>query len=783
MARVLRAEVSAGLSEPDQDSVDSMESLSRTEQSYGKARPLHLEEDIFGHVVVTYFRHGSILDDKIRAIALMTLVLVGQLCVACAVTRHCISTIDQVEEDLALAVGVSYDATDCGGSTIMQRVCGFLTSETEPIAGGFGTAFHDKRLFDTFGRPTSRLEQLHYQLRVEFQLVFASVAVFWAWRCFSELRTCWKEALAFLLYEHIVEHHKNSHSEAHEWKMTEAEDSVLEPSIDVHHIRRMDQCFALVIMSLRFIVALLLLSSGYLLLCMSGKIIDLVLNAVALEFIFDIDGMIVKAMLSRKEDELLSAWEFDAPSGLLKTLDRHSGHFGFSRRQCAGWRCRDWLRLLSLFVIVFLLVWPHNLKVRALHSQARVICLTSGLTDGMARFPSDLPDDFVVFPVQAFCGTFVNNFIQETYEPLCGAWRLKIDGDYSIALCTNPFDIERASWYSLRGLEFEIRKDCLSMWFGKGVQAGAPVPALARSASQTPEMFGCRAKDLKLNVRQVWWPAFRGGFAKIVTMDCLRPAYGPRSAAWGTTPLDSTRELSPSNFFRNDPRSPIERQVGACAALEGVRYCAGNPCMVVSEGRGHSCEQVCATQGLACAEAFATNGSCPASGSVGSRCTHVFPVGADPVCRCELPPKPRRCGLLPHARARCAGDPCKVLVSRMDFSTGRQTKYRDCNEYCGTANLGCIAQHKVVSHSCKVRGDLACGQAFPEQPPAAMDQQAGMAGVGPQAHVVASEASFSERMWRMDTNRIRRKHTEGLEAFVHDADDHRVCVCTGASEA
>lgn len=194
--RVVRASDSASISEPDEESSDDEEKPFTSEHNNHRSRTMHLQEDIFGHVVVTYLRHGSILDDKIRAIVLMSLVLVGQLLVAGALTLHCISTIYEVEEDLALAVGVSYDSTDVDGTgAIMQRVCGYFTSETEPIADGFGAAFHEHRRFDTFGTPSSRLEQLHYQLRLDFQLVFACVAVFWTWRCFSELRMCWKETL------------------------------------------------------------------------------------------------------------------------------------------------------------------------------------------------------------------------------------------------------------------------------------------------------------------------------------------------------------------------------------------------------------------------------------------------------------------------------------------------------------------------------------------------------------------------------------------------------------
>lgn len=88
---------------------------------------------------------------------------------------------------------------------------------------------------------------------------------------------------------------------------------------------------------------------GYLLLCMSEKVIDLILNAVALEFIFEIDDLIVKAMLAKKEYRMLGQWRFATPVGLLKVVSKRVGcvNARFSdkvRRPCGGWRARDWLR-------------------------------------------------------------------------------------------------------------------------------------------------------------------------------------------------------------------------------------------------------------------------------------------------------------------------------------------------------------------------------------------------------------------------------------------------------
>mmetsp|Transcript_145945 Transcript_145945/g.467895 ORF Transcript_145945/g.467895 Transcript_145945/m.467895 type:complete len:908 (+) Transcript_145945:112-2835(+) len=802
-------------SESDYSHAAGSSSSSSSTEAEGKQRNIPLQEDIFAHAVVTYLKKGGMHQDTVRATLLMLIVLACQAIVSISLFVHCWIALNAYGEDITDAMKRRGTSEFAPEDETMSRICGQFTSEREPISNGLGEAYVEFRRWLDASTPTSRIETLNYQLRIDFQLVFTVVTVFWAWRCLYEIRVALAELRAVGSAEEAnapsddgpvqpmssaavgpsggSKREAKLSSAALLWKAPPdgaaagAEDQDIDitlaglsrsrkaPPNDMSRRARRKRLPRAVLMALvakplpddaaavaekqdtgislaglsgsrkvitasvlllRLMVAVFLFIDGYILLCMTERTIDVIMNALALEFIFDIDDLIVKVLLSKKETGLLTSVKFSSAISMLRFM-----HHEHSRKRmrlcyfnCKSRRCRVWVRTGLLVVVVVFLVYPRQLKVRSMHARSKILCLTDGLTDGTRRLPKDSPE--VVFPVQAFCRSFISMY-SGLPEPSCGAWRLRMGESLSMALCSVNGNLAIASWAPLSSIEEDTRRICMEMWFGNGLNLDAPVPALRRATGRDtsePQMFGCRREDVEIHEKVIPWVFFTERSVSLVTLHCKRPAFGPRSAVWNSTPLTSAEHIPPPYFFRFDPHSPIEHQVDACRTLPALRHCHGDSCEVLMDQSGTSCHAFCQEQGLICASAGSfrrgslwSGSRCPRSREVG--CGVAANYSGALVCRCQMPDETRKCGLLPNARARCDGDPCAVLVSLMDYGSGTRTNYSTCTEYCATANLPCKGQFRSSPtmagtdaasegyfHSCArdLRQTLVCASPLPD---------------------------------------------------------------------
>jgi len=618
---------------------------------------------------------------------------------------------------------------------------------------------------------SSAIELFHFMMRSEFTMVFVFVTMFWTWRCFIEVRVSVKELRAFCFFRQV------------ERKPRRVQQGELQGDMAVESITCGTRLTSLVVLSLRFMVAIILFVDGYVLLCMTQRMIELIMNAIALEFIFDLDDIVVNAMLGRDELNLLGRLHFRHPKPMLgqvyKSVTREPS---ISIRK---WRICKWMRLVLLALITVGFSLPHYLMVRSLHARAKVLCLTNGLTDGTRPLPDDSPE--VVFPAPAFCLTLANEYSGIQDESRCSAWRMQVGEPYVFGYCSASGALVDAPWTELDAVNLDISRSCAEMWFGPGPGEGAQarVPALVRKTDShaVPALFGCHKQDLKVHTKPIQWPFFASGAVyQEVKVTCERPAYGPRSAVWSRTPMDSHEVLPPRYFFRFDPRSPIEHQVGACEELRAFETCFRDPCLVLLDDMGgSSCAQYCEEHNLVCTEAFSGGRGCRTGDSLA--CDATIPDSGRVVCRCALPPQQRICGTLPYVYARCDNDPCRVLVSLRDQDSGSRINVTSCTAYCALGGLSCIEQYKVHRYSClrDSRRSLFCDDAL--EPP---EQQA----PGPRL-LAAPEPAGPEAPQRQLRGHVGHGHTHsqqisteempspvgGRGALEPDAVPTRVCRC------
>lgn len=358
---------------------------------------------------------------------------------------------------------------------------------------------------------------------------------------------------------------------------------------------------------------------------------------------------------------------------------------------------------------------PRHQLIHSLYSRAQVLCLTRGLTDGIEDLPEHPPH--VVFPVNGFCETYVEEFAGLEKTPRCTAFRFEVEAGYTTANCENIGNLSTARWEGNWGNLFSshaddnMRKGCASMYFGEGLNPNVYVPALhdVDSTEIDPLHFGCMAKDLRFKVTPGW---FNQPIFDIVEFSCARPAYGPGSRSWSLTPLTTGKYIAPKQFFKNNPMSPIEMQVDACKDLNRAFMCDDDPCYnYVDDMNGNTCDNFCQEKNLVCVAAYHEHNNTCYQKNQSSACSHKV-KSFDVLCRCELPEKSRKCGLLPAAFRRCDGDPCKVLVTKIDLFTGEQQAHKTCTAYCEANKMTCVEQYAVRRHTCaKIQrhiGEIKC---------------------------------------------------------------------------
>eukprot|EP00747_Dinoflagellata_sp_TGD_P030490 gnl/TRDRNA2_/TRDRNA2_134662_c0_seq1.p1 gnl/TRDRNA2_/TRDRNA2_134662_c0~~gnl/TRDRNA2_/TRDRNA2_134662_c0_seq1.p1 ORF type:complete len:466 (+),score=61.35 gnl/TRDRNA2_/TRDRNA2_134662_c0_seq1:29-1399(+) len=440
----------------------------------------------------------------------------------------------------------------------------------------------------------------------------------------------------------------------------------------------------------------------------------MILNAMALEFIFDFDDLIVQALLSKNEQASMSIM-------LVHNLIReHSTQF-FRSVQCEGvriWRLSILLRMLLIFLLSFSIMLPRHFLVHSLHQRALALCISSGVINYEAM-PDDDPNE-VVFPVRGFCDSLLDYVGVEGVA--CRAWKFRNSDPMSYGMCSAPGytgsaeDLPYGWWWSMMSVDAEVLRLCGEFWFGLGgSDDGKRVPAMRREdeLGVKPDMFGCRIKDLHVDVQPEWF------WFKRLRAKCTRPAFGPLSAAWNSTPLDSEIHVGPRDLYSTDPRASIEWQADACAKLPKFKDCNKDSCNVLATGmQNRSCNEYCVEHDLVCKEAHDENeNSCVPKKTIG--CDHRAANTHDLLCHCTLPDSKRVCGKLPNAFHRCDGDPCRVLVAKMDLLTGEvgaPTSLENCNTFCAVAGLACAGQYEVMKHTCNRMRKLSCSDKLAWEP-------------------------------------------------------------------
>jgi len=465
---------------------------------------------------------------------------------------------------------------------------------------------------------------------------------------------------------------------------------------------------------IRIGVCLLLFIAGIKLLFATKTIINLILNSVALQFVFEVDELVVRAMLPRHDHARLENVG-SIPVQLHNGITMFCG--SFTGRVGTFWA---WLRFVVVAVLVTVICWTHHIAYRSFLSRAETICLTSGITDGMNDVDWTKAVAPIVFPFTGVCESFVDNFAGLGRQN-CTAFKDHRDQAFTRGYCSNRGDLETAPWSNshVTGDE-KLQNVCTEMWFGLGLAPGAHhVPALKNAVDKKnlndhPQMFGCRKEDIVIT-REHHYNLLHGlilGTYDDVFLKCKRPAFGPRSAAWEEDSLRTGVFLPSEFFYKFDPKSPIERQADSCLTLEAaypkvVPFCNFDRCRVVANvGKGGTCSKYCEKYGLACSYA-AEDLANTCAPKKKAQCDKPYGDTSDLVCECHLPPEKRFCGKLDTVKKRCPKatgdiqlDPCRVLLNTEKAPGDNDVKYKSCTQYCEHAGLKCVSQYNTRPWSC-----------------------------------------------------------------------------------
>lgn len=671
----------AELSEDDRAELDQA-----TEQ-------VQMDADIFSHAIVSALRKGFQHPMTMRGFFLVFITILSQISAVTAFTSRSWGYLSSFSDDLSDAMTEYFNQADYVTSPLAD-ICGHFHRTTNLGFGGYGKTYRMTFNWASEGQLDTQIKVYRYMLQWRYTLMFFLMVNVWVWRCTQEMRAGVRVAHAFLCFDEID---------------YDLDSSCVTPAGDGVQIVKVTRCakyWALLFSAFRIILATVLTIDGYFLLITTDNMIDLMLNALALEFIFSFGVLIAAALLDTKELSFVSAMAVFAKKEPM-TLFREQRQKPL--QTTLYWRHWTYVRLIGSFLLCSLFMIPRHALISGLHRRALTLCITRGLTDGTRPLPptDDGTDDDVVFPIVGFCETLVGEYSGLEAYPECTLFRYTVLDKFRTASCKNVGDLETASWATLPRTDYATKDVCMQFWFGSGLPAGAKVPALhdPSNPKQDPLQFGCRRQDLEITTDYEWWEV-----VGTTNIKCHRPALGPKSLTWGLTPADSGRYIPATNFFQSDAFSPIEYQVSACDPLEHTFACHGDPCFsYVDNIEGKTCQQFCDAAGLDCIEAFNDkDNQCKIKSTL--RCDERID-SFDALCRCQLKPEKRVCSRLKAAFRRCDTDPCKVLVGKEDVMTGWTANFSTCGEYCTMHGRVCVSQYEVKKHTCDpVAGaEFTCG--------------------------------------------------------------------------
>jgi len=564
---------------------------------------------------------------------------------------------------------------------------------------GYGTEFRSLRSWGIKGVTENVIDKLRFMCRRDFKIVFALMMILWVLQCYAELRLGLRALRSYALYENP---------------------QISDPDAKISVLSARLRCVAMLLQFVRITVCILMFFSGVKLLFATTTIIDLILNSVALEFVFTVDELVVHAMLPRHDLQRL-----EAVNALVVPLRGQFAKFfgAFTGRVGIFW---SWFRFGVVVVMVGSICWAHHVIYLAYLSRAQTICLTSGVTDGLTDVDWTEAVVPVVFPYSGVCESFVDAFAGLGTQ-YCKGFKDHRAYGFTRGFCSYLGDLETAPWYNfdVSGDEF-MMKACTQMWFGLDLDpTDKHVPALmdpgqTEEFRDQPRMFGCRNEDVTLEVtrRTNYLYALIPVAADRVQLSCNKPAFGPRSDAWRSNKLHSKTErwmIHPEFFYKFDPKSPVERQADSCEILKPAYKttptCDFDRCRVLADvGKGGTCSNYCEKYGLVCAWAAedTANTCAPKDTKDPVHCDKPYQHTSDLLCECQLHPDQRVCGKLDTVKKRCPKktgdtqlDPCRVLLNTEKAPGDSDVQYKSCTHYCEHAGLRCVSHYNTKPWSCE----------------------------------------------------------------------------------
>jgi len=719
----------------------------------GFTQETELELDVYTHLILESLRKDGCNEKLWRG----GIIVIGcgfmQLAIACVVTLRSISYLDEFEDSITSTL-LTESKSIADQRLDMEHLCGSFGYSATDVTAGYGTTYHQSR--DWFASEAKcTLDMFRLVLSVEFQIVFALMVALWSMRCLHEYRIIERNWRTFCLFDNdasdLAEYSSlpqgdqgNSSTisvDVDERKIPISSQATLEPGRDVGNVHIDDEggvnvrkltkpvrAISLGIQVLRMFVCVIMFFSGIALLTTTTRFMDLILNALAMEFVFHVDELFVDSLIDSRDEQRLQK--------LKPIVYKLFNSFPWNVLSPGHRPYAAWTRLVGVTLLVAMVTYTQNMLYYSFASRAGALCLTEGLTDGsdMALLRRSDLVPAVVFPYYGMCSTLVE-MVGRIEEPLgCTAMRSEFSKVDPTNMQTqaptrgecSPVTIpDIGSWDYETTIDRDIVKTCVDMWFGNGVPLGDHIPALFDYRSEEhgaavrpgPRMFGCRREDLRtvahlpanpyIQALSQFIPLYR------VTVECQVPAFGHSSAAWKSGALDSGTFVPPKFFFQYAPKAPIERQVGACDALKSKMQCNQDPCRVLADvSGGKTCANYCGESGLVCQSAAEEYGnSCKVKEHW--QCDKPFD-SSDLICQCALPPKDRVCGKLEGVLQRCGdgpnggSDPCSALLNVFEFAGEPLVKHKNCKEYCSTAGLKCVSHYETKPWTCKLTMELSC---------------------------------------------------------------------------
>jgi len=664
-----------------------------------------LEPDVYTHYILETLRKKKCHEKTWRALFLVLMCVVMQATLSLILFRRCGLLISFMDDGIIGAIGKS-NKDMLNGSPLLKKACGQYEHEEVNIHFGYAERFRELRDWHLRGEIDNHLDQFRYILRLDFEFIYVLMIMLWSMCCLAEFRL---GLLAFRTFWYF-EGHGGVRSSI-----------FVEFSNDGDEIRQIPgpiRVMSAFLMAMRVFVCVTMYCCGCVLLSSTTRMIDLILNSMALEFIFTIDSVVMQALVAMNDVarvESLKLMSFN-PQKVIYGICGPTG-----RSSCFF----SWFRLTALTGIVVAFAVPHHYMFRSLLSRTQVLCMTHGMTDGTddSWRESDLLPP-VIFPYRGVCESFVSSFAAFEKHQECQGHRMGKDSEFVRASCTNAGDLGSSEWLAFETpVDRKLKEACTALWFGQGLSEGHGVPTLRKSGSdiRMPQMFGCRAEDLSI-IRTGYflpgigfiWTLLTGAPLSEVTISCVAPAFGPRSRVWQEDQLHTSDILPPEFFYQYDDKSPVERQVHACSDLPKSLSCNHSACIVLAnvEKRGpRTCSKYCQRHGLTCKSAAEEyHNTCKVKQAWHCDIEYHEPT-ADLLCECELPEEKRACGRLSSVLQRCKDDkarrgdmrldPCRVLINHDD---GAARTFNTCTDYCASANLTCVSQYRTQSWSCKKLG-------------------------------------------------------------------------------